>query len=311
MQSIVRRSWTAAILPLLLPLVPASVSANGGVTIAPASQEVVLAPDADETSFELRLTNRDTSDVTLRLRAVDFNALDESGGVAFVGLKPGENETKYGLTNWLRFATETVTVVSGQTEVIQVAIDNRDDLEPGGHYGAVIAVPVDPANPSATPEVDILPATAALVLLKKMGGERYGLSLDRTELTTSFWQLPTRIGLRFQNTGNIHVVPRGTVTIRGPGGQDVAKALINETSATVLPETFRKIQSSFMLLERAFWPGRYEAEIRWRYDGSEEVRQEIITFWHIGQGVYIVGAIAAVSTAVLWITHRKRQKKKP
>lgn len=304
-----RRKYLAVLLAASVLFAPASASAAGGFTISPANQEVILAEGAEETSFELSLTNRDNAEVMLRLKVVDFKALDESGGIAFLGLKANQTETRYGLTAWLRFSADSVSVAPGETEKVVVTIDNRDSLSPGGHYGAVVAVPVDPANPAAMPEVDILPATAALVLLKKQGGEQYGLNLDSAALARSGWGMPSSISLRFQNTGNIHVVPRGTVAVRGPGGQEVSKAIINETSGVVLPETFRKLTTGFMVLRRPFWPGRYQAVINWRYDGREQSSQQIISFWYMGFGIYLFGAVSLLFVAILWITLRKSSKK--
>lgn len=302
---------------LLVSLLPAAtVQAAGGMTIAPASQEVVLTAEAEVSTFELELTNRDNQAQTLRLRAVNFVALDEAGGIAFAGLKAGESETKYGLTSWLSFEKDVVTVAPGQTEKVRITIDNRADLSPGGHYGAVVATPSDPDGITDNSKVDIVPATASLVLLKKLGGEQYSLRLDRTELERTRFGLPGGVSLRFQNTGNVHVVPRGTVTIFQPGGKTIAKGNINEASGAILPETFRTYKVPLTSLAKGFWPGQYQVEVSWRFDGTDQVQESVVKFYYFGKIFYLLLLLLCIilicyvvlkTTIVHTIVHKLRR----
>ena len=304
----IRRLLLAALaLAMIMPA--GQAAAEGGLTVSPASTEVIINPGVDQVEFDITVTNNDPVTVTARLQAVNFKALDENGGVAFAGLENDEVETKYSLSSWLGFSKDVVTLEPGKSETIKAYIDNRDSLSPGGHYGAVIVTPLNPDSGGDKNQVEIVPATAALVLAKKIGGESYGMQLDYISFERSMLGLPKKADLRFQNTGNIHVVPRGTITIYGPNGQAVQKALINTDSGVVLPETFRKYENDFMSLSRAFWPGRYRAEIAWRYDGQADFTITEVYLWHSGWGVWLLGLIIAAIVIVLWITRSKRGKK--
>ncbi len=294
----------------LAVLLPASVAhADGGLTVSPASTEVQVNQGVDQAEFEITVTNRDTTTITARLQAVNFRALDENGGVAFAGLETSDIETKYGLSSWLGFSKDVVTLEPGATETVKAIIDNRDSLSPGGHYGAIVVTPLNPDRELDSNEVEIVPATAALVLAKKLGGERYVMQLESFSFDRPFFGLPTTATLRFQNSGNIHVVPRGTISVYAPNGQAVQKALINTDSGTILPESFRRFTSTFMPLGRSFWPGRYRAEIAWRYDGQKDFTITETTFWHSGWGLWLLLPLGVIVVGWLWISRRKRPKK--
>jgi hypothetical protein len=296
----------ALVLATLLPAERAS--AEGGITVSPASTEVIINQGVDQVEFDIIITNNDPVTMTARLQAVNFRALDENGGVAFAGLDSSDVETKYSLSSWLGFSKDVVTLEPGKSETIKAIIDNRDSLGPGGHYGAIVVAPINPDKATNNNQVEIVPATAALVLVKKLGGEIYDLKIDNVSFEKSFLRLPSIANIRFQNAGNIHVVPRGTITIYDPKGQAVQKALINTDSGVTLPETFRKYSSNFMTLDKAIWPGRYRAEIAWRYDGQPDFTITEIYLWHIGWGMALLPLLLIIVGLALWISRRKRGK---
>lgn len=301
-------STSALLLFCLLFLPSPPVRAAGGVTIGPAMKEVTIAPQDDEVTFELTLRNNNETTVTAHLRALDFKALDESGGVAFTGLRADENSAQYGLSSWLTFNKDTVVIAPGQTEKVTAIVTNRDSLGPGGHYGAIVVTPDKSEDAVDANRVEILPALSTLVLAKKLGGERYDLKLNSTSFDKSGLSFPGKVTLRFQNDGNVHVVPRGTVIIRDPLGKEVSKTNINADSGVILPQSFRKYPNNLSSLARAWLPGRYQVEINWRYDGKEETTSTSASFWYIGWGAYLLVLAMLIIVGCLWITGRKRSR---
>jgi hypothetical protein len=114
-----------------------------------------------------------------------------------------------------------------------------------------------------------------------VGGEVFSFRLEDKEYRTDFWRLPERIGVRFSNDGNVHVIPRGTVRISDPLGRTIKKATINQSSGLVLPQTKRYFDESFQTLGLAWLPGQYSLRIEYRYDGKDsfEVSGEKYWYW--------------------------------
>ena len=279
-------------LTVLMPTLPVSAEVSG-VVLAPAIQEVTLDENQTEVTFEVTVANSTSQTVDLRLSTVDFGALDESGGVAFLG-RSGQETTEYGLKEWMVLEKEHVVLESGENESVKVTIENKESLGPGGHYGAVLVSLARADN--GEDSVAVLPAASTLVLLKKTGGEVTQLDLISVTANNSLSKFPSEANLRFQNSGNVHVVPRGTVEVLSPRGGVVAKGTINQASAFVLPGSFRQMSVGLSDSSRWLWPGRYKIVTTWRYDGQNETQQNVVEFIYLGS---ILSLIILFSCIVL------------
>lgn len=299
-----------------LGLVAQAASASHGFVISPAFQDVVIQDQQVRSQYELTLTNQGGADQLFRLSAVDFGSLDEAGGVAFLGTPANELEHKYGLALWMKLDKDTVLVPAGKSLRMTVGIENRPSLAPGGHYGAVLATAVTDAGSAASePRVGVKQVLSSLVLVTKQGGARTNLDLVLQTSKQSWWRLPGWVEHRFENTGNVHVVPRGTVEVRDPGGQVVARGALNEESGVILPESFRRYKAGLTSVANAWRPGQYALVTAYRYDGTQETKTVTTNFWYAGALiVWLVGlgTLAAVASLGwwlwLWPRHRTRAR---
>ncbi len=281
-------------------------SGQGGLTLSPMFQEITLDRAERQKDFSISLTNNTDTLVTLRLSLLDFGSLDESGGVAFLGASR-DLEKKYALASWMRPEKDVLTLMPGENQEVRVFIENRDSLSPGGHYGALVfKAGDDTIDPNKTNEVAINQLFSVLVFVKKVGGEIYQLNLKEQEFARNEFFVPEAVQLRFENSGNVHVVPRGTVTIMDPLGRMVSKGVINEESGIMLPETFRVYSTHLRTLAWSFVPGRYTLTIAYRYDGKEDF--EIKSYQ-----IFILPSLSAALVAVAvvlfgWYGIRRRKK---
>ncbi len=253
----------------------------GGITISPFLERVTIQPEDTTKTFEVTLTNDTKSLQELRLSVRDFGSLNETGGVLLAG---NSNYTKkYGLTSWMKLGADTVILQPKESRKVQVTIENRTSLQPGGHYAAVVAS-VKALDAISGNEVAINQQLMSLVLVNKTGGEQYALKLTDIDQNGNWLRLPTVIKLRFQNPGNVHVVPRGTVVLRSPSGAILAKGVVNTESAFVLPESFREIYVPLTKVGNDFpLPGLYNVEVDYRYDGIDKTahKSQVVRFIHL------------------------------
>lgn len=240
-------------------------------SLSPLFHEVVLESGDTEKEVTVEISNRTGLDAEFFLSAVDFGTLDESGGVAFLG-GSGDFERRYGLASWMRLPTERMILPAGATEAISIVIENKESLSPGGHYGAVAFQLENPFGERLSESlVAVRSSFASLFFVKKTGGEVARLEYaDIQNIGRDRLGVPEKISLRFRNSGNIHLVPRGIVTVRDMRGRTVREGIINEDSGRILPESYRTYGVSLKKIASAFLPGRYTVSIEYRYDGSEE-----------------------------------------
>ncbi len=279
---------------------------ESGITLSPAFQEITVLPSQGDSSQSFTLTNNDDLATTFTLATVDMGALDDSGGIIFSGLS-ADYATKYGLAKWLRLDRQTITLTGHSSATVTFTVINTVELGPGGHYGAIIVKPELTALPKKN-EVTLAPQAATLVFLRKVGGEHFGLSLAPVNPRTAYWRLPTDLQLPFMNTGNVHVVPRGVVTLTRDWKQrEVARGIINAQSSLILPEKPRDYQVQLSTQGRLFLPGRYYLSIAYRYDGKEDFTVWQVSFWYWNLPLLLVILITLVVLTAL--TYRFRNSR--
>ncbi len=299
-------NWRLLVLlvALFMP-VSAQASTPQGLVVSPAFQEVSVKAGQAQARYDLQLRNYTGTDQTFRLSVVDFGALDESGGVAFLGSPTSELEHRYGLASWMRLEKDAVVVPGGGSVAVIITIENRPSLAPGGHYGAVLATAVsDGIEPGKNPRVGVKQVLSSLVLATKEGGGERQLRLDSQTGNGSWWQLPSRVVHRFQNQGNLHVTPRGVITMRDALGRVVARGALNDGSNVILPESFRRYQTPLTNVAAAWLPGRYSLVTEYRYDGTDQVQILTTHIWYAGllvSWIVIILGLGLVVAVVWWL----------
>jgi hypothetical protein len=284
-----------------------------GFTVAPAFQEVSIRGDQAESEYNLQVRNNSKSDQNFRLSVVDFGSLDEEGGVAFLGAPTTELEHKYGLASWMTLEKDALFVPAGGSANLVVHVSNRASLAPGGHYGAVLATAVtDTGQIGVGSSVGIKQVLSSLVLATKESGAQRSLKLKDQSSNAAFWHLPTKTEERFENTGNVHVVPRGVVSVLDPRGKEVVRGALNEASGAILPESVRRYKTPLTVVGGAWLPGRYRLVTTYRYDGADGTKTLATSFWYVGAVVvWVVGLVVlAVAGWLAWWLWRRRGRRR-
>ena len=314
------RLFTAVIIFVMavLSVVPAISAAQpfvkkGGMTISPAFQELIINRGDNVLSAEFSVSNNDTTPANFRLSAIDMGTLDETGGVAFTGLS-ADYQTKYGLAKWIKLAQREITVLPKTSANIKFKIVDDGTLSPGGHYGAIV-VKRQGAQATASNQITLSPEAASLLFVKKIDGARYAMELDSLQIDGAVWRLPQQVKLNFSNSGNVHVVPRGTVTIKDRMGRVVSRGVINDNSSMILPEHTRQVITRLSPLSRAYLPGRYKVELTYRYDGQDSPKiMNTYVYW-LNLPMLSVIMVALVGLCYcsyrLWRIRQKRRVTKP
>lgn len=278
----------------------AQTKANG-FSISPPFQEVIINPNDIQKTSDLEIINNTDSLATFNLSVVDFGSLNDSGGVAFLGVNTSQGERKYGLASWIEIEKDQLVLSANSRQKVKVSIVNKESLSPGGHYGAVL-ITMESSGESGN-IVGLKQSYASLFFVKKTGGEKYSLKLKKFDFKHNFFQINEKIILNFQNDGNIHIVPRGTVIITDPFGRTVFKGIINADSSIILPESFRNIYVNLSKVSPAIWPGNYKFSIDTRFDGQPDFNhQQIIFFFPTNLWLIIV----ATAIFLFWVKKRRK-----
>jgi hypothetical protein len=269
------------------------VQAKEQISVTPSFQQVFIEKNDKSVDAQIQIKNTTNKSITFALKALDFGSLDDSAGLVFQGESTSSLTSSYGLTKWLKISPSTITLEPGLQADITATISNEATLTPGGHYAAVIAT-TDLGGVGQSNTVQLKQGLSSLLFVTKKGGEEYVQSIKTLDVSYGFFTLPNEVRLQIQNSGNVHLTPRGLVQIKQPGGAVVAQGVINEDSALVLPDIKRVFAVPFHGVDTAWLPGRYTVHIELHaQEGGAPVAQDI-SFWYIGVGLPIALGILAV-----------------
>jgi hypothetical protein len=284
-----------------------------GISVSPALAQVRLTEGQNEAQFDLQITNNTDVQVQVKINFNDFKALNESGGIAFLGKSATELQKSHGLTNWVQLGTQQLGLNPGQTQTVAVKLVDLKSLPPGGHYGAVTyqvlkAVPNGPGN-----KVTINQVLTSLVFLVTAGGGTQNLSLHKPTVHGVQFRIPSHLDLLFTATGNTQTAPRGNVVIyRGDPEQPVATGILNPEGALVLPGSNRLLPTTLTTLGTPWWPHRYHVRIQYRPDSATRFQTYDASFLYINPWAVVLTPLIAVlaAYALLWL-RRNQQKVLP
>lgn len=271
------------------------------IEMSPRGLTVSVEP-GQSLSRDVTITNRTGQDFSFEFHIEDYEGSHDPSQVA---LFRGDEDSRWGARGWLKPELASILLKHGERLTMRVTADVPDDAEPGGHYAALIssASPSDGQNTQKN-------INRTLFLFRMNGAVDEIGTLDFPEVPRFALRPPVRIGLVFNNLGNVHLEPAGRIVITNFRGKAVAEIPI-ERGWVVLPDASRRILQEW---DSGFQFGRFTATAEIVY-GAEQ-RQFVLSrsFWVFPW--QLIAAIAAVLGLAayliyLWQTRRKERRSSP
>lgn len=181
--------------------------------------------------------NETQGTLTLYPEVVSFTAKGETGQPTFDFESPLE-----GVSTWFDLPDGPIILEGGERKVIPIVITPPKDAEPGGHY-ATVFFGTSPPNIEDPGSLALATKLGSLFLLRVFGDVTEEGNIAEFGLVdgkTSFNRLPATLFTRFQNSGNIHLRPTGTIAIKNLIGAETAKLDFNAKKGATLPDSIRK-----------------------------------------------------------------------
>jgi hypothetical protein len=257
------------------------------VTVSPVRLDLSADPGSEVTAT-VTVLNSSTASITLQSSASDFVAQDDGGKPQFV---PADS-SEWAMSRWVSAEPRSFTLGPSETASITVRVAVPTNAEPGGHYAAVFFE----SAPSPSGQTSVVAKVGTLMLLRVSGKivESGRLALDAPWLIE-----PGRVGFaaRFDNDGNAHVKPAGSIRVTRLWGGTAADLPAGGENA--LPKSTR----TFDVAWRSAPIGVYVAQATMRYgEGDKAVssgkRYLVVLPWKTVLGGLAVFALG-VGTALV------------
>lgn len=250
-----------------------------------------------------KVINESNVPLTFEISVQDYIVGDTKGTPTL--LPPNTLNSKYSGAAWIGVTPTLFTLNPGQKQTINYYIQIPPNGSPGGHYAAIV---YSPGNKDTEAQTGGLVNTqiGSIFYLTVKGPIKEQASVTKF-LTNAFHEYgPVKILTQIKNMGDLHISPKGTVTVTGlffNEKQELAKY-------NIFPETARDFENTF---GKMFMLGRYKASLVASY-GQDNNLPLTATFyfwvfpWRIA--VVIALIIVAVILGVMYWKRRKGTQKK-
>jgi LPXTG-motif cell wall-anchored protein len=242
--------------------------------------------------------------LSLELSAQDFTELEESYRISFLEAKDAANY-KYSLSSWISFENKNLELSPGEEKSVKVFIDkNRITL--GGHYASILA---KVKQTESDKKININPVLSSLLFVRASTGRE----IERGQINSvkpqrSGLGFPAKMVLKFQNEGNVYVVPYGEIDIKNLRGKTVAKGVINEGSLASLPESIRRFEVELSRQDKILLPSFYTVETKLHFGKTNKELVYRDYFFSEGSFSFVVIGLILVVIIIFIYLLRKRKK---
>jgi len=239
-------------------------SITQAVTVGPVKLEINADP-GDVVTGELFLMNEEKKGT--KIFYPDFQKfIEEGGSKKFIAEKSD-------LATWFEI-DYPVTLNSLEGKNIPFTLRVPKDASPGGHFAVIWW---SASSPEAG-QVSIVTRAGILVYLTISGEiKEQGQILEFTTQNKKkfFGNPPINFAINFENTGNVHLKPKGEIQIKNIFGGTKAIIDVNKKDMSILPQSRKTLNEEWNFSGFVFGP--YKANLKLVYgDTQKKVEQ---SFW--------------------------------
>lgn len=322
-------------LVLTLEYISAQTKNYFGIIIQPAIDSYTVEPGdvitgtVDLTNdFQERNPNETTyigeETVTYYPSTIQFKQDGESGNPIFYHNNTDSDELV--ASRWITFDSTSYSMDYAEVKTVTYTITVPENAEPGGHYVALVFNEQQPE--SFNEQVSVNKAISELLFITVSGDVNSSGELLEFKSRKKIYEWPPLdFYIRYKNTGNVHEIVKGTVTIhRNSINSPIAVLDVNPDETIVLASSVRTYdiqqKEGFIYYEdgvpRAnfnklsqFYLGKYTAtlQLEHMYNNQLTVTTLSVTFWIIPWKLILLIILLLLLITALAVGRKRRKKK--
>lgn len=281
--------------------------------VEPGKTEIFLNK-GESVVKNITVTNRIDKTVKFKLSTEDLVGTDDAKQPIVL---MGDQVGPYSLKNLIKPEITEFSLNMGEKITIPVTVSIPIDAEPRGYYGALIVSNepdqlVSGSASDAQGQTRIISRIGSLFLVKINGEGKEEGNLEDFKISgpnqSIYESSPDSFEIAFKNTGNVHLVPYGTITISNLMGRTISKIPVD--AYFVLPTSTR--YREVLWQGTGFMFGRYTADINLYKGYGNEYEQRKISFWILPWKIVVpvfVGLILLISLIYYVLTRFELRKK--
>lgn len=271
-----------------------NIQAQNDFVVEPGKTEIFINPGETITK-SISITNRIGKSVKFKLTTEDIIGTNDS--ISPVKLL-GDDIGPYSVKNFIEPEISEFTLELGEKITIPVKISVPTDAEPRGHYGALIVsnepeVLSEEETSETQGKARLISRIGSLFFIRINGVGREAGNLEDFKIIgpekVFYESRPGGFEISFKNTGNVHLVPHGKITIKNLLGKSIGEIPVDAYFS--LPDSIR--------FREVFWTpgtglGRYTAHLSLYPGFGNENQEASLAFWIIPWKILIITFVGLV-----------------
>lgn len=274
------------------------------ITMANARNEVLVDP-GESTRIQLRIYNGSDSPIAGNLKIVDFIVDNNEGTPLFIE-EPIPNSNRFSASLWMSTPVNRIVIDAKSKTTIDVNINVPFDARPGGRYAALLfevnGSELQPQEITTTESAtQITPRVASLFSIRVIGDVNETALITDFSTPTLVESGPIPVSFEIANRGDIHIAPKGLVTVSDWFGRNLYQEKIPEFN--IFPEVSRQYEEK---IGEQFMIGRYKIKIAATYGEGGKILEAISYTWVVPWKLITVIALTLAIIFVLINSFRKK-----
>ena len=277
------------ILPLLFFFIfisPFSISAQAGrqigLSVIPPRVEILIEPGKSVTR-EIKIRNDSSSKKTVDSVIKNFIVKDDKGTPIQLDASIDQDQARWAASQWVSITPSSIVLLPGEIKSFIITVTAPTNATPGGHYAMILHSPKYEAS-SLAPGSIIQTIVGTLLYISVPGDVKQDAFIEKfvTEPRISEYG-PVTFNLTIQNLSDIHIAPKGKITIDNFIGKKINEININATN--IFPYTKRVLNP---VLANKWLFGRYKASLLANYGSKGGLLTANLYFWVIPWKILLI-----------------------
>jgi uncharacterized repeat protein (TIGR01451 family) len=276
MKTIMMRTILFGIALAMVGQSPAMAQEALPLQVSPTRQEIEADP-GETVSFNVRFFNFGTAPVSGLIQVADFIVDNDDGSPRIID-NANEASPRFSGSQWIELPFDRMSIAAEDRVSVQARLTVPADARPGGRYVAIYFEPAgrlpEPGNTIREAGSAISPRIGALVFIKVKGPITEKTLISRLFAPSFLEYGPIPVETDIMNTGDYHVRPRGSITLKNMFGNSVDQEKLRENN--IFPDRFRTYKNE---LGHKWMVGQYTLEVKAAYGDGGQIIERSINVW--------------------------------
>ena len=272
-------------------------------TVIPPKVEASVKP-GEQVRKILQFRNEGDDTAYLAVTAKDFIVTKDNGQPEFVDSKVSG---RWSAVSWLKVNPSSIAVPPKGTVNITLSVNVPPDALPGGHYAGILyqskGTPTQVGQGIAV-GTGVQQVVGSLIYLTVAGPVKEQALVKRFEIPGFSEYGPVPVLTEILNQSDLHITPKGKITIRNFFGQNVAN--INLDERNIFPGASLVYNNS---IDQKVLIGRFRADLIAAY-GTGNTLSATVYFWVFPWKIVLIIILTIILIALIIKVGYKQIKKR-